>query len=178
MGGVSAVAALGGIGWGVWRERQAPPEVPAALWQMRFASPAGGDFSLASMRGKPLVLNFWASWCAPCVKELPQFERFHREFAPRGWQVVALAIDREEAVREFLTRVPLSFRIGLMSLQGAELMRHLGNRDGVLPYTVVLGADGGVLQRRRGETSYEELVRWATVSANPSTAAPRPTTPA
>ncbi len=154
--GVLAAAAGAGLAW--WRLRPSPDN---PLWQLGFPSPAGGTVTMASLRGKPLVLNFWATWCAPCVKELPQFERFHKEYEARGWQVVGLAIDNADAVRQFLSRTPVSYPVGLAGMEGSDLMIALGNPSGVLPFTVVFGADGQPAQKRLGETRYEELLQWA-----------------
>ena len=157
--GVGAAAAAAG-GW-AWTRRQASQQATAALWQARFADPAGRPWSMAALRGKPVVLNFWATWCAPCVRELPQFERFHREYSRRGWQVVGLAIDSANAVNEFLQRTPVTYPIGVAGMDGPELMLALGNGQGALPFTVVLDRDGQVVQRRLGETHFDEMVRWA-----------------
>jgi thiol-disulfide isomerase/thioredoxin len=166
--GVGAAAMLAGVGWAVWHGRREPDGSLAdaviddqALWAARFPQPAGGELSMASLRGRPLVLNFWATWCAPCVKEMPELDRFQRAHAPRGWQVVGVAIDQAEPVREFLQRVPVGFPIAIAGLAGMELLRKLGNASGALPFTVVYGADGRARQRKLGETSAKELAGWA-----------------
>ena len=160
LAGVAGVAVLAGVGWSVWR-RQESAGAPTGLWEMHFDQPDGGQLPMASLRGGPLVLNFWATWCAPCVKEMPELDRFHRDYAPRGWRVLGLAIDGPNQVREFLKRVPVGFPIGLAGLHGTDLMRALGNNQGALPFTVVLDRAGKPVQRRLGETSYSELVAWA-----------------
>lgn len=162
-GGVALAAAAAGAGWAWWRHTPGavPGEAAAAMWTMSFTQPGGGELMMASLRGKPLVLNFWATWCPPCVKELPQIDRFHREFKPRGWNVVGLAIDGPTPVREFLRKVPLGFAIGLAGLEGTDLTKRLGNAGGALPFTVVFGSDGAARQHKLGETSYAELAGWA-----------------
>lgn len=157
--GVAGAALLAGAGWAVWR-RYTLDAGSAGLWDMRFARPEGGELVMAALRGRPLVVNFWASWCAPCVKEMPEFDRFYREFSARGWQVVGLAIDSPAQVRDFLKGTPVSFPIGMAGFEGSDLMRGLGNSAGVLPFTVVFDRDGAPVQQRRGETSYRELVEW------------------
>ena len=132
MGAVAGTAALAGVGLAVWRGADpvraasnagnagkagnagnADRDGLAALWALRVAQPQGGDLDLASLRGKPLLINFWATWCAPCLREMPELDRFYREFSPRGWQVLGLAIDGPTPVREFLARVKIGFPIGL-----------------------------------------------------------------
>lgn len=160
LAGVAGVAVLAGVGWSLWR-RQGSAGESAVLWEMRFDQPDGGQLSMASLRGGPLVLNFWATWCAPCVKEMPELDRFHRDYAHRGWRVLGLAIDGPNQVREFLKRVPVGFAIGLAGAQGTDLMRALGNSQGALPFTVVLDRAGRPVHRRLGETRYSDLVTWA-----------------
>ena len=169
--GVASVAGAAGMGMAWWRNQLGPatgaaippadPGALAALWALRVQRPEGGELLLGSLRGKPLLINFWATWCAPCVREMPEIDRFHRAFSARGWQVLGLAIDSPAAVRDYLTRVKVGFPIGLAGLDGTELVHTLGNPQGALPFTVLIGADGAVLQRKLGETRYDELAGWA-----------------
>lgn len=172
--GVAGAAALAGVGVAWWRQRHLPDaaanaiplaeagsDALATLWALTVARPEGGDLALASLRGKPLLINFWATWCAPCLREMPQIDRFYREFSARGWQVVGLAIDGPTPVREFLARVKVGFPIGLAGLEGTELVRTLGNVAGGLPFSVMISAEGKILQRKMGETSFDELAGWA-----------------
>lgn len=159
---VAAGAAAAGAGVAWWRLRPDPSANDVqALWALQLSRPEGGELVLANLKGKPLVVNFWATWCAPCVRELPALNQFHREFGPQGWQVVALAIDGPTPVREFLKKTPLDFPVGLAGLDGTEVMRALGNSNGGLPFSVVIDASGRIVQRKLGETSLEELSRWA-----------------
>ncbi|MDP1900790.1 MAG: TlpA disulfide reductase family protein [Rubrivivax sp.] len=162
--GAGAVAAGAGLGWQLWRGSSGLPagteEGQASLWQARFTQPDGGVLEMAALRGVPLVLNFWATWCPPCVREMPELDRFARQFAAQGVRVVGLAVDSPAAVREFLARSPVSYTIGLAGFAGTDLSRKLGNESGALPFTVVLDRGGRVVQRRLGETSFEQLSRW------------------
>jgi thiol-disulfide isomerase/thioredoxin len=161
--GVAVAAAAAGAGFAWWRLRPGEVVDGAArmLWEARFDTPAGTSLSMAAFRGRPLLLNFWATWCPPCVEELPLLDSFQRQQAGRGWQVVGLAIDQPSAVRQFLARTPVGFPIGLAGLGGTDLGKALGNLSGGLPFTVVFGPDGSVRQRRMGKVSREDLDRWA-----------------
>jgi thiol-disulfide isomerase/thioredoxin len=159
LAGAAAAAAGAGLAW--WRGRADGEAIDSALWSLRFDAPQGPAFELARFRGKPLLLNFWATWCPPCVREMPALDRFHREFSPRGWQVLGLAADKEEPVREFLTRTPVGYPIGLAGFSGIELSRKLGNLAGGLPFTVLFDAAGRVAHRHSGETRFQQLAGWA-----------------
>ncbi|MEN9544939.1 MAG: hypothetical protein RLZZ598_1772 [Pseudomonadota bacterium] len=166
-GGAALLATTAGAWLALQRRPAGAPatDEAAALWARSFDTPQDGVLHAADWRGQPLVLNFWATWCAPCVREFPQLERFHREFSPKGWQTVGLAIDTDPApVREFLKKLPVSFHLGLAGLSGLELAKQLGNERGGLPFTVVFDDKARVLQRKLGETSFDELAGWATMT--------------
>jgi thiol-disulfide isomerase/thioredoxin len=159
---IAVTSAAAGIGWALWRQHAgASPGVEDGLWSLAFDTPDGKRLALADHRGHPMVLNFWATWCPPCVREMPTLDRFQRDFAAAGWRVVGLAADDLGPVREFLARTPVSFPIGLAGFGGVDLSRRLGNLSGGLPFTLLFGVDGSVLQRRMGESSYDQLAGWA-----------------
>jgi thiol-disulfide isomerase/thioredoxin len=163
LGGAGLLAGAAGAGWSWHRHRQqlVAEQANINLWALRFARPEGGELDMATLRGRPLVINFWATWCAPCLKELPQIDRFHRDFKPRGLQVLGLAMDKAEPVREFLGKLPLSFPVALGGLDGSDVAMQFGNLQGVLPFTVLLDAEGKPRWHKIGETRYEELAEQA-----------------
>lgn len=162
----AALAGMGGAGLAWWRlqPHAVAPDVlgdAGPLWGQTFQKPDGGELVMQSLRGKPLLINFWATWCPPCVEELPLLDRFYRENASNGWQVVGLAVDQPSAVRGFLQKMPLSFPVGLAGLGGTELGKSLGNLVGGLPFSVVLGSQGAVLHRKMGKVAASDLALWA-----------------
>ncbi|MFC5498685.1 TlpA disulfide reductase family protein [Caenimonas terrae] len=162
-GGVAAAAAAAGAGLAWWKyaPTQAPSNALDSFWSTSFQTPQGAALPMAAFRGKPLLINFWATWCPPCVEELPMIDAFYRQHAGNGWQVVGLALDQPSAVRSFLLRTPVTFPVGLGGLEGTELGRSLGNASGALPFSVVVSAVGGVLHRRMGRLTAGELAEWA-----------------
>lgn len=161
---VGAGAALAGAGLAWWRlqPRQSVPDVTDIFWSRRFERPQGGELLDAqTLRGKPLLLNFWATWCPPCVEELPMIDAFFRENSSKGLQVLALAVDQPSSVRRFLERQALSFPVGLAGLEGMGLVRSLGNPQGGLPFSVFFNADGGIYLQKLGQLSPQDLRKWA-----------------
>ena len=157
-GGVAAIAAVAGATWSV--RRSGSPGLGQLVWQQQLVQPDGRELVMASLRGKPLLLNFWATWCPPCVKEMPMLDAFYQTMRAQGWQVVGLAVDSPTPVREFLKRVPVSFTIGLAGIEGSELSRALGNPTGSLPFTVVLNKKGEVVVQKLGSIDEADLKNW------------------
>jgi len=165
LAGMAAAGALAGAGVAWWRLQPADDGAGAEpLWGLKLQTPQGTELAFASLKGRPLLVNFWATWCPPCVEEMPLLDAFFRQHADRGWQVVGLAVDQPSAVRTFLQRTPVTFPIAFAGLEGTELARSLGNQTGGLPYTVVVGPEGGVRQRRMGRVSEADLQAWSAAS--------------
>lgn len=163
MAGVGAAAAAAGAGVAWWRLRPGPSldDAETEFWASSFPDTNGNTVAMADFKGRPLLLNFWATWCPPCVEELPLINAFYREHGSSGWQVLALAVDQAGPVSRFLERLPLAFPVALAGLPGADLARSLGNPSGGLPFSVVFDADGVVVHRKLGKLSAEELAQWA-----------------
>jgi thiol-disulfide isomerase/thioredoxin len=157
--------ALAGVGVGLaWRtsqrQSQALSEAEASFWQQQFAQLDGTMLATTSLKGKPMVLNFWATWCPPCVEELPLLNAFFNENRAKGWQVLGLAVDQAAPVTRFLAQSPLAFSVALAGFPGIEVSKSLGNLSGGLPFTVVFGAAGSVLHRKMGKLTPDDLHAW------------------
>lgn len=164
LAGAAAAAAGLGVAW--WKSQ--PPvttgsvaEPVTGFWGLQWETPQGGVVKMADFRGRPLLVNFWATWCPPCVEELPLVNTFFDKNKSNGWQVIGLAIDKPSAVQAFLQKMPLNFPVGIAGLSGAELGRSLGNLAGGLPFSVAMGGDGAVIQRKMGRLSEEDLAAWS-----------------
>ncbi|MBP3974529.1 TlpA family protein disulfide reductase [Pseudoxanthomonas spadix] len=122
----------------------------------------GNPVNLRSLaQGRPLLINVWASWCGPCVEEMPALDRFAAAQGAEGVQVLGLALDTPEGVRAFLQRTPVRYRLVLEQPGPSDASVRLGNRAGVLPYSVLVGADGRVLRQKTGPFAPDEIDGWA-----------------
>ena len=142
-----------------WRRLNPPAASPVAqaFWARRFAGLDGAELDVARWRGQPLLVNFWATWCPPCVKELPEINQFYKEAKGKGWNVLGLAVDQAEPVNAFLKKAPLDFPVALAGPQGLGLVRELGNPAGGLPFSVVFDETGEISWRRLGVSRLEDL---------------------
>ena len=111
--------------------------------------------------GKPLLVNVWASWCGPCIAEMPELQRFAVAQGADGVQVLGIALDDEANVRDFLRRIPVSYAIVLDAPGPGDAGVRLGNPKGVLPYSILVSADGTLLKQRIGPFAHGEIDDWA-----------------
>lgn len=112
---------------------------------------------LAEWRGKVLVCNFWATWCAPCREEIPLLVAARQKYGPAGVEIVGIAIDNAAKVREFVATFKIPYPILVAESDGLDLMRQLGNTGGGLPYTVIADREGRLVHRKLGALKEVEL---------------------
>ncbi len=153
---LAASAGAAGGGW-AWYRASAVDPLLEIIWAMNLELPDGALLRLASYQGRPLVLNFWATWCPPCVEELPLLDAFQRLNASKKWQVLGIAVDNAKAVQRFLAQTPLSFPTPLAGIAGVDLSKSLGNISGGLPFTIVINAAGGIAWKHMGKLSTEQI---------------------
>jgi thiol-disulfide isomerase/thioredoxin len=164
VGGLAAGGLAAGVGFGVWRAHE-NDAFGRHLGGVTLQRPGEGALALDTLRGQPLLLNFWATWCVPCVEEMPLLDRFHAEQRARGWQVLAIAIDRADAVTAFITLHSLRVPVALGGMDGVELTRRLGNAAGGLPFSVLFDRNGRLRERKTGALTAAELERWKGLDA-------------
>jgi thiol-disulfide isomerase/thioredoxin len=112
--------------------------------------------------GRTTLVNLWATWCAPCLKEMPDLQRFADEQGDNGVQVTGIALDDAQAVRTFLRQHHIAYPVLVDAAGPADAGVRLGNPAGVLPYSVLVSADGRVLKTRIGPfNDGTDIARWA-----------------
>lgn len=130
---------------------------PDALRGAMFRDLAGKPRGLGEWRGKIVVLNFWATWCAPCLEEIPMLMKTRDKYARSGVEVVGIAVDLASKVSEFSKNMSIAYPVLVADSGGLDLMRKLGNRAGGLPYTVFLDRRGVPVKRKLGALKASEL---------------------
>ncbi len=129
----------------------------SALRAGAFPDLTGQIRRLSEWRGRVLVCNFWATWCAPCREEIPMLMTVRAKYASAGLEIVGIAVDNPTNVRQFAATFKISYPVLLAEADGLDLMRALGNSGGGLPYTVVADRQGGVVYRRLGVLKEADL---------------------
>lgn len=157
---VLACAALVGLGawFGLQRYAVDPrQDGVAGLYTRRWPDLTGKAVGLADFPGQTIVLNFWATWCAPCVEEMPEFSKVQTELAGKGVQFIGLAIDRADNVEKFVRKIPVAYPLLIADLNSFDLLRSLGDNAQALPFTLILGADRRVHAAHLGRLPEPEL---------------------
>lgn len=139
-------------------------DAPAAaavkqLLALELPDQQGKKFAFSQWKGRVLVINFWATWCAPCKAEIPEFSRLNTEWQKKNVQFVGIAIDKAENVQAFVDKVKISYPQLIDNGQLMQLLRALGNAMQGLPFTLVIDQKGEVLARHLGDFETKELER-------------------
>jgi len=138
----------------------APTSVEAsagAIYAARFTDVDGKEQMLGQWHSKLLVINFWATWCAPCREEMPLLAKLQTEFGPQGLQIVGIAADSRLNVSNFIKESPMPYPLLADEARAIEFTKRVGNRLGLLPYTLVLRPSGDVILTRLGVVSEPEM---------------------
>jgi thiol-disulfide isomerase/thioredoxin len=113
---------------------------------------------LAQWKGKVIVLNFWATWCPPCVAEIPEFIQIQKQYEQQGVQFIGVAIDQKSKVASFAKETGMNYPVLLGDLAGIDLARRIGNARGGLPYSVIIDRNGKVVTTQLGALSHDKLI--------------------
>lgn len=153
-GAGAAAAALGALAGALMlQSRSGAAELLAA----RFRDLDGRPRQLLEWRGTALLCNFWATWCPPCLKEIPLLVAAKQHSPAAGTDIVGIAIDSADKVREFAAKFKINYSILIADATGLDLLRRLGNKAGGLPYTVALDRSGALVYRHLGALNEREL---------------------
>ena len=129
-----------------------------ALFAAKLVTSDDKPIALESLRGKPLIVNFWARWCAPCRVEIPELIKTQEKYGKRGLTVIGIGLeDKAESVRDFMKAYEMSYTVLLARTGGIELMQALGNTRAGLPFTVAIGAKGNIVASKLGAMNRAEL---------------------
>jgi thiol-disulfide isomerase/thioredoxin len=162
---VVAVALLAaGAGYGLYQWRHGggsvtagPPGAARAIFAASFDNLAGQRQPLSRWRGKLLVVNFWATWCEPCRREIPHFVKLQAHYGALGLQFIGIAIDSHDKVADFARKMDINYPVLIGRIDGIELSRKAGNSVGGLPYTVVIDRRGQVVDTYLGEVKFDRF---------------------
>lgn len=108
------------------------------------------------------LVNFWASWCAPCRHEMPIFENMSRRYSAQGFQVIGIAIDSPERTRDMLDSMDIRYPIYYAENSGMLLMEQLGNPQGLLPYSLLIDKNGAIIEQVLGQINEQQIQQWVT----------------
>jgi thiol-disulfide isomerase/thioredoxin len=158
IGIIGLIAALTDRTWS--RRPSAPASISSgSLLSTELADTGGNVRSLAQWAGRPILLNFWATWCAPCVEEIPALSKFQSK-ERKNLQIVGIAVDSRDNVLDFQKRLQIDYPILLAEKEGLEISRRLGNRLGVLPFSVLVDGKGEVIVSLSGpltSSNFEQI---------------------
>lgn len=136
-------------GWEPGEVASAPAPWPSTLPQVQLPDLDGNMHALADLQGQVILLNFWASWCPPCIKEMPHLIALQEAYADDGFTVVGIAQDQPEAVEQFLQRLPVNYPIWLDTGMD-RVSAAFGNSQQALPFSVLIDRQGRIVERQLG----------------------------
>lgn len=147
---------------GVWFNpaRQSAPAEPSAtdaLYAINLPDLQNKPQKLDQWRGKVLVVNFWATWCEPCRKEIPLFVKMQENHGAKGLQFVGISIDQADKTSEFARNFGVNYPNLIGTFDTVEISRQAGNKRRVLPYTIVLDRKGQIVATEMGGITQEKL---------------------
>lgn len=158
---VVIAAVFAGIGVYVGSQRFEPKPAAdtavGALMQATLPDASGTERTLSEWQGKTLVVNFWATWCPPCVDEMPELVELQNDLASRNVQVLGIGIDSPSNIRQFSEKHQITYPLLVAGMEGTELSRQFGNQAGGLPFTVLIGSDGKVRKTYIGRLDLSKL---------------------
>lgn len=157
---VALIAAAAGIAFYGYREQAPAPATIESGPELNFTLPDLQDVPqpIAQWRGKILLVNFWATWCPPCLKEIPEFVKLQAEYQDRGVQFVGIALEDKQPVQDYQSRMKVNYPLLIGGEDAAILAQRLGNVINTVPFTVIVDQQGKIVHRQLGELSREKIL--------------------
>ena len=134
------------------------PTSRAELIEFSLADLEGKQHPISEWQDKIRIINFWATWCPPCLKEIPEFIKLQNEFKTRGIQFIGIAIDDKQSVKEYLATQAVNYPMLLGNGQGSLLSRQLGNVFNAVPFTLIVNQQNQIIYQQPGEISREKIL--------------------
>ncbi|MDD5268902.1 MAG: TlpA disulfide reductase family protein [Methylococcales bacterium] len=160
--GLIIIAALLALGGGIMFRGFLSPVTqtnPTPLPEFNLPDVSGNQHNISEWQGKIRVINFWATWCPPCLKEIPGFIALQEQYAAKGLQFIGIAIDDQEPVGKYLATIKINYPILIGGDTGIGLAHQLGNIVDAVPFTVVVNRQGQIIYRHQGEFSKELILK-------------------
>jgi len=154
MGSAAVLALAGGVALAVWDRA---PRDASALFSLSLPDTSGQQQSLSQWRGKVVVVNFWATWCAPCREEMPDFVRAQQQYGGKGLQIVGIAADNADKVQQFAEEIKLNYPALIGGYGAMDLSKELGNSLVALPFTLILDRQGKVAYTHLGPVKADKF---------------------
>lgn len=139
---------------------------PISLPDFNLPDVSSNQHNISEWQGKIRVINFWATWCPPCLKEMPEFIALQEQYAAKGLQFIGIAIDDQEPVEKYLATIKINYPILIGGVNGISLSQQLGNSFDAVPFTVVVNQQGQIIHQQRGEFSREQIMEIITPLLN------------
>lgn len=132
--------------------------IPPPALEFSLPDLQGRQRAISEWQGKILIINFWATWCPPCLKEIPEFISLQNEFNDKGLQFVGIAVEDKEAIEQYLKTIAINYPILVGGDEAITLSRQLGNIISTVPFSIIVNKQGQIIHRHPGELSRERII--------------------
>lgn len=159
--GIIIIAAVIALVGGIAVQRFLPPPEETgdtSLPDFNLPDLSGNQHNISEWRGKILILNFWATWCPPCRKEIPEFIVLQKEYSAKSVQIIGIALEEQQPIVEYASSAHINYPILIGGDDGVALAHRLGNSIDAIPYTIVVNQQGQIIHRHPGEFSKEQVL--------------------
>lgn len=166
------IAALIALGLGlIARHFLSPPAVQTGqaaspLPDFSFPDVSGKIRHSAEWQGKIRVINFWATWCPPCIEEIPEFIKMQEQYGDKSVQFIGIAIEEREPVSDYLKSIAINYPILIGDVDATALSQQMGNVINAVPFTVVVNREGQIIHQQPGPFSNEQMLKIITPLIN------------